>query len=69
MMASGVPSVMTSGMTRMLKWSAGSWDSGNFPVVRHRVVIEVGRTKNMKTYPFTIVPALPMRGIQKPWVR
>lgn len=41
MMASGVPSVMTSGMTGMLKWFVGSWDSGNFPAVHHGVVTEV----------------------------
>lgn len=28
-MATGAPSVTTSGMTEMLRWSAGSWASGN----------------------------------------
>lgn len=51
MTASGEPSVMTSGMTGMLRWSVDSWDSGNFLAVCHGVVIEAGRMKNMRACP------------------
>jgi len=69
MTASGVPSVTTSGTTGMLKSFVGSWDSGNFPAVRHGVVIGVGKMKNVGARPFALLPALSIGGTHKRWER